>query len=164
MSTISVDRGDPPSIPSPSWLQHFPPGRGQHATKMTIPDRTGIMSPMRDDLSTALSYHQQGLLDQAARIYQIFVDRDPAHADALHLLGVVALQQGNPARAVGRRLPHFRFTGHWPLFSPIMGPPSYRQRLFVEHYLGGSWGSAVNTARRAGYSTSHPAGVNMLRK
>ena len=55
---------------------------------------------MRDDLSTALSYHQQGLLDQAARIYQIFVDRDPAHADALHLLGVVALQRGNPARAV----------------------------------------------------------------
>jgi len=55
---------------------------------------------MRDDLSTALGYHQRGLLDQAARIYQILLDRDPAHADALHLLGVVALQRGNPARAV----------------------------------------------------------------
>jgi tetratricopeptide (TPR) repeat protein len=55
---------------------------------------------MSDDLITALDCHQRGLLDRAARIYQIILDRDPAHADALHLLGVVALQQGDPARAV----------------------------------------------------------------
>jgi hypothetical protein len=65
-------------------------------------------------------------------------------------------------RCSHRRL--FNFTGHWPLFSPIMRPPSYRQRLFVEHYLGGSSGSAVDAARRTGYSTPHSAGVNMLRK
>src|SRR5271166_3233796 len=35
---------------------------------------------------------------------------------------------------------------------------SYRQRLFVEHDLGGSSGSAVDAARRAGYSTPHQAG------
>ncbi len=29
-----------------------------------------------------------------------------------------------------------------------MGPPSYRRRLFVEHYLGESSGSAVDAARR----------------
>src|SRR5271165_5129766 len=52
-------------------------------------------------------------------------------------------------------------TVHVPLFSPIMRPPSYRQRLFVEHYLGGSLRSAVDAARRAGYSTPHPEGVNM---
>ena len=45
-----------------------------------------------------------------------------------------------------------------------MRPPSYRQRLFVEYHLGGSSGSAVYAARRAGYSTPHPAGVSMLRK
>jgi len=55
---------------------------------------------MRDDLSTALSYHQQGFLEQAARIYQVLLDRNPKYVDALHLLGVVALQRGNPARAV----------------------------------------------------------------
>src|SRR5271166_3686825 len=47
----------------------------------------------------------------------------------------------------------FDFTGYWPLFSPIMRPPSYRQRLFVEYDLGESSRSAVNAARRAGYST-----------
>jgi hypothetical protein len=36
----------------------------------------------------------------------------------------------------------FGFTGHWPLFSPIMRLPSYRQRLYVEYYLGESSGSA----------------------
>jgi len=46
----------------------------------------------------------------------------------------------------------------------IMRPPSYRQRLFVEYYLGESSGSAVDAARRAGYSTPHPVGVSMLRK
>ena len=37
-----------------------------------------------------------------------------------------------------RRFRLFDFTGHyyWPLFSPIMRPPSYRQRLFVEYDLG----------------------------
>jgi len=55
---------------------------------------------MRDDLSAAVDYHQRGLLDQAARIYQALVDRDPARVDALHLLGVVALQRGQAPRAV----------------------------------------------------------------
>jgi tetratricopeptide (TPR) repeat protein len=51
-------------------------------------------------LNTALDYHQRGLLDQAARVYQALLARNPNHADALHLLGVVALQCGHPARAV----------------------------------------------------------------
>src|SRR5208282_3750024 len=47
----------------------------------------------------------------------------------------------------------FSFTGHWPLFSrhsplftPIVRPPSYRQRLFAEHDLDESSGSAVDAA------------------
>src|SRR5271157_4616202 len=47
--------------------------------------------------------------------------------------------------------------------NPIMRPPSYRQRLFLEHDLGESSGAAVDAARRAGYSTPHLIGVNMLR-
>src|SRR5947209_7072334 len=34
---------------------------------------------MSDELSTALDDHQRGLLDRAARIYQVLLDRDPAH-------------------------------------------------------------------------------------
>jgi tetratricopeptide (TPR) repeat protein len=55
---------------------------------------------MKDDLNTAVDYHRRGLLDQAAQIYQGLLDREPAHPDALHLLGVVVLQQGRPLRAV----------------------------------------------------------------
>ena len=57
-------------------------------------------STIQDELSTALRHHQSGQLEQAARIYQSILERQPDHADALHLLGVVALQQGNPQRAV----------------------------------------------------------------
>jgi tetratricopeptide (TPR) repeat protein len=55
---------------------------------------------MPDELTTAIHYHQQGRLDQAARIYQSILVRQADHADALHLLGVAAFQQGRPERAV----------------------------------------------------------------
>ena len=40
---------------------------------------------------------------------------------------------------------------------------SYRQRLFVEHDLGGSLGSAVDAARRAGYPWTEQMARKMLR-
>jgi Terminase small subunit len=41
---------------------------------------------------------------------------------------------------------------------------TYRQRMFVEYYLGESAGCAVDAARRAGYSSPHPEGVRLLKK
>jgi tetratricopeptide (TPR) repeat protein len=55
---------------------------------------------LTDDLSTAITHHQQGALEPAARAYQRILDADPGHADALHLLGVVAHQRGEHGRAV----------------------------------------------------------------
>jgi tetratricopeptide (TPR) repeat protein len=55
---------------------------------------------MVDDLSAALEYHRQGRLVQAAGLYESILARDPEHADALHLLGVVAHQVGQDAQAV----------------------------------------------------------------
>jgi tetratricopeptide (TPR) repeat protein len=55
---------------------------------------------MENTLSAAFQFHQRGDLDEAARIYQILVAGNPGHADPHHLLGVVALQQGKPQRAV----------------------------------------------------------------
>jgi tetratricopeptide (TPR) repeat protein len=55
---------------------------------------------MENTMSTAFQHHQRGQLDEAARIYQILLAGNPGHADAHHLLGVVALQQGNPRLAV----------------------------------------------------------------
>jgi tetratricopeptide (TPR) repeat protein len=55
---------------------------------------------MPNDLNTAVQFHQSGHLEEAARIYQSILAREADHPDALHLLGVVAFQQGNPHRAV----------------------------------------------------------------
>ncbi len=50
-------------------------------------------------LSTALAHHQRGELSQAAQIYRQIVAADPKNAEALHLLGVVCLQLGQPRQA-----------------------------------------------------------------
>jgi tetratricopeptide (TPR) repeat protein len=57
-------------------------------------------STIQDELSTAIRDHQSGRLEQAAQFYQSILARHADHADALHLLGVVALQQGDASRAV----------------------------------------------------------------
>lgn len=43
-------------------------------------------------LSAGLSYHQQGQLAQAGEYYKQVLQKDPNHAEALHLLGVVLYQ------------------------------------------------------------------------
>ena len=51
------------------------------------------------DLSEALEEHRRGNIERAARVYQTALAENPDHPDALHLLGVVAVQQGDPKRA-----------------------------------------------------------------
>ncbi len=48
--------------------------------------------------------------------------------------------------------------------NPIMRPPSYRQRSFVEHDLGGSSGSPNDAARRAGYQWPEKLGPRLVEK
>src|SRR4051812_6449321 len=56
--------------------------------------------PIRNVLDAALGYHRAGLLAEAEALYRRILERDPGHAGAWHLLGVVAQQQGRDARAV----------------------------------------------------------------
>ena len=49
---------------------------------------------------TALRLHQQGRLAEAEGVYRRVLAIDPRHADALHLVGVVAMQAGRPDAAV----------------------------------------------------------------
>jgi tetratricopeptide (TPR) repeat protein len=54
---------------------------------------------MHDTLTLGLRHHQQGRLDEADRLYQAVLAQQPGDPDALHLLGVVALQKGDYRRA-----------------------------------------------------------------
>jgi len=51
-------------------------------------------------LQAGLGHHQSGRLREAEAIYQSILREHPQHPDALHLLGVVALQAGNADAAV----------------------------------------------------------------
>jgi len=51
-------------------------------------------------LEEAINHHRTGRLSQAETCYQKILARDPDHADALHLLGLVAYQQGQYKRAL----------------------------------------------------------------
>ena len=52
------------------------------------------------DWQQAVAHHQAGRLDEAARCYERVLARDPRHSEALQLLGLITLNQRNPARAV----------------------------------------------------------------
>jgi len=51
-------------------------------------------------IQEAFEHHQAGRLPQAEAIYQRILQDAPRHPDALHFLGVAALQAGNNERAV----------------------------------------------------------------
>jgi predicted O-linked N-acetylglucosamine transferase (SPINDLY family) len=58
------------------------------------------MNAMAQTLEQALTLHRGGNLQQAELLYRQILQADPAHADALHLLGVIAHQAGRNDAAV----------------------------------------------------------------
>jgi tetratricopeptide (TPR) repeat protein len=57
-------------------------------------------SDIEAELAAALDHHRAGRLDQAAQLYRWVIQADPEHAGALHNLGVVTSQLGDPAAAI----------------------------------------------------------------
>src|SRR5215471_1264615 len=53
-----------------------------------------------DRLAQAMAMHRQGRLAEAQALYEEVLEQQSEHFDALHLLGVLAAQARNPARAV----------------------------------------------------------------
>jgi tetratricopeptide (TPR) repeat protein len=51
-------------------------------------------------ISAALEHHSAGRLDEADKLYRQVLVREPSHPDALHLLGVIYGQRGQPQTAV----------------------------------------------------------------
>lgn len=57
-------------------------------------------SDIEQRFAQALTLHQSGRLDEAARLYRQVLTRHPDHLDALNLLGVLALQGGRNQEAI----------------------------------------------------------------
>jgi predicted O-linked N-acetylglucosamine transferase (SPINDLY family) len=55
---------------------------------------------VQDALKRAIAYHQAGRLADAETIYRQILARQPNHADALHLLGLIALRSGHRDQAI----------------------------------------------------------------
>ena len=55
--------------------------------------------PLLASVQQAMQCHAAGRFDDARTIYQQVLAQAPDHPDALHLLGVLAAQQGDPAQA-----------------------------------------------------------------
>ncbi len=53
-----------------------------------------------DTLRQAVDLHQQGQIARAMALYRQILQGHPSHFDALHLLGVACLQNGNPEAAL----------------------------------------------------------------
>jgi tetratricopeptide (TPR) repeat protein len=65
------------------------------------------VAPAAALFARGLTLHQRGELAQAGALYRQVLQAEPRHVDALHLLGVVAAQTGNPlaaAELMGRAL------------------------------------------------------------
>ena len=57
------------------------------------------MADLTEALTRAVDRHQAGDLDSAEQAYRVILENQPDHADALHLLGLVLYQKGDPAQA-----------------------------------------------------------------
>ncbi|WP_042444194.1 tetratricopeptide repeat protein [Azospirillum sp. B510] len=60
------------------------------------------MDQIEQTLAVATEHHRAGRTAEAERLYRDVLDASPGHPDALHLLGVIALQSGRPEEAADR--------------------------------------------------------------
>ena len=58
------------------------------------------ISPNVSLLEKGVSFHQIGKLDEAETIYRNVISKNSEQPDALHLLGLIELQNGNPDSAL----------------------------------------------------------------
>lgn len=84
-----------------------PCGSGKLYAQCCMPAQAGQASAgvppgaaIPEMLHAALAHHQAGRLPQAEAGYQQILQREPQHADALHLLGVIAFQGGQYELAI----------------------------------------------------------------
>ncbi|PTY02891.1 hypothetical protein DB347_23405 [Opitutaceae bacterium EW11] len=57
------------------------------------------MSTANTPLQQAVAFHRAGRLEEAAALYRKILESNPRESDALHLLGIIALDRGDAAEA-----------------------------------------------------------------
>jgi hypothetical protein len=83
-----------------------------------------MIPPMADiaaEVSRALALHQENRMDEAAEIYLRVLEMNPAHADALHLYGLICAKRGKHAEAAERILAAIRIHPRSELFHRNLG-------------------------------------------
>ncbi|WP_339907558.1 tetratricopeptide repeat protein [Symmachiella dynata] len=101
---------------------------------------TTFMNENRDLFNVAFENHQAGRLGEAESLYRDVLRVDPAHTDALHLLGVVAHQSGRHQLAVEMIQRAIAINGNNHL---------YHSNLGASQLAMGRLGDAIASCRRA---------------
>ena len=82
----------------------YPSDSSPHAPATAAPAGAPVAAAPLNDLQArfdeAVALHHSGQLAAAQAAYEAIVAADPAHADAWHFLGVVAIQSDDPLRAL----------------------------------------------------------------
>lgn len=79
------------------------------------------MHDIQQTLAVATEHHRAGRTAEAERLYREVLAAAPGQADALHLLGVLALQSGRPADAADLIAQAVAADGGSPLFNANLG-------------------------------------------
>ena len=91
-------------------------------------------------IQIAHGHHQAGRLAEAEGIYRQVLAEVPTHADALHLLGVLACQSGHTDAAI-------ELIGRAIALNPAVA--EYHSNLGEAHLRAGQWEGAIAGFRRA---------------
>lgn len=136
----------------------------------------------------AINHHRGGRLSEAETCYQRILAKDPAHADALHLLGLIAYQQARYDRALDLITKAIQYNAATPLYFYNQGivhqrlnqlheaERSYRQALSLKSDYVEALGNLGNVLREKGeldaacatykqvlaVKPDHPEGYNNL--
>ena len=79
------------------------------------------MTKLQDLFAEALGHHQAGRLPQAEQGYRRVLELEPRHADALHLLGLIAHQVGRNDIAVELIAQAIGIDGSFPVYRSSLG-------------------------------------------
>jgi len=97
MDIKKIGRNDPCPCGSGKKYKHCCQRQQQ---QVSPPKPDNIELTIRKAMQEAWLHHQHGRLDQAEAVCQKILQSKPKQADALHLLGVIALQNGDIDKAV----------------------------------------------------------------